>query len=76
MQLCRVGVICLCLATWLVSVVVPVAAQVASSTAPRVDARAEVAAALYAASATHAAEMKVADGKLRKQRGEIERLRT
>lgn len=41
----------------------------------QVDARAEVAAALYAASATQAAAERVADSKLRAQRKEIEQLR-
>src|SRR5580658_1078378 len=40
-----------------------------------VDARAEVAAALYAASATQAASERLADTKLRAQRKEIEQLR-
>ena len=40
-----------------------------------VDARAEVAAALYAASATQAASERLADAKLRAQRKEIEQLR-
>ena len=43
--------------------------------APAVDARTEVAAVLYAASATQAAALSAADGQLRKQRVEIERLR-
>jgi tetratricopeptide (TPR) repeat protein len=49
-----------------------------STTAPSapVDSRAEIAAALYAASATQAAAERVADGKLRAQRKEIEALRT
>jgi hypothetical protein len=42
--------------------------------AVRVDARAEVAAALFAASATHAAAERAANDKLRAQRVEIERL--
>ena len=41
----------------------------------KVDARAEVAAALYAASATQAAAERAADARLRAQRAEIERLR-
>src|SRR3954454_22068844 len=52
-----------------------IAAQaLAGGAAAQVDARAEVAAALYAASATQAAAERAADAKTRTQRGEIERL--
>jgi tetratricopeptide (TPR) repeat protein len=56
---------------------VAIAAHDQSSTnlVPRVDARAEVAAALYAASATQAAAERVTDATIRAQRVEIERLR-
>jgi tetratricopeptide (TPR) repeat protein len=50
-------------------------AQSLSGVIAQVDARAEVAAALYAASATQAAAERVADANLRAQRTEIERLR-
>ena len=50
-------------------------AQTASANIAEVDARAEVSAALYAASATQAASERVADAKLRTQRKEIEALR-
>ncbi len=46
----------------------------ASAQAPRVDARAEVAAALFAASATQAAELRNMDARLRQAHAEIERL--
>jgi predicted negative regulator of RcsB-dependent stress response len=52
-----------------------VLAQAPTAASPQVDARAEVAAALYAASATQAVVDRVADAKLRTQRAEIERLR-
>ena len=50
-------------------------AQAPTGTIAQVDARAEVAAALFAASATQAAAERVADAKLRAQRKEIEGLR-
>ena len=50
-------------------------AQSASASIAQVDARAEVSAALFAASATQAASERVADAKLRTQRKEIEALR-
>jgi len=50
-------------------------AQATSGLVAQVDARAEVAAALYAASATQAASERAADAKMRAQRSEIERLR-
>ena len=53
----------------------PVIAQMPTGMVAKVDARAEVAAALYAASATQAASERFADAKMRAQRTEIERLR-
>jgi len=50
-------------------------AQPAPAPIAQIDARAEVAAALYAASATQAAGERVADAKMRSQRKEIEGLR-
>jgi hypothetical protein len=54
---------------------IPVLAQMPTREVAKVDARAEVAAALYAASATQAASERLADAKMRAQRTEIERLR-
>ena len=51
-------------------------AQLPTGTLAQVGARAEVAAALYAASATQAAGERVADAKVRAQRREIDELRT
>jgi tetratricopeptide (TPR) repeat protein len=53
----------------------PAFAQSPTGTIAQVDARAEVAAVLYAASATQAAAERVADAKLRAQRQEIDGLR-
>ncbi len=53
----------------------PAVAQAPRGAIAQVNARAEVAAALYAASATQAAAQRVADAKIRAQRTEIERLR-
>lgn len=50
-------------------------AGLSAQTVSQVDARAEVAAAMYAASATQAAAERYADSKLRAQHAEIERLR-
>jgi tetratricopeptide (TPR) repeat protein len=52
----------------------PVFSSPASAQTPRVDARAEVAAALVAASATQAAELRNMDARLRQAHAEIERL--
>jgi hypothetical protein len=49
-------------------------AQPASAAIAQVDARAEIVAALYAASATQAAAERVADARMRAQRKEIEEL--
>lgn len=57
------------------SVLSPTAHAQTSTSAVQVDARAEVASALYAASATQAAAERVADAQLRAQAAEIERLR-
>lgn len=57
-----------------VGVATPTLAQVGSAVV-RVDARSEVAAALYAASATQAAAERAADARLRAQAAEIERLK-
>jgi tetratricopeptide (TPR) repeat protein len=54
----------------------PAFAQSQTDPAPIADARAQVAAALYAASATQAASERRADSTLRAQRTEIERLRS
>ena len=53
-----------------------VAAKPPAGKVAQVDARTEVAAALYAASATQAAAQRASDAKIRAQRAEIERLRT
>lgn len=60
---------------WCVTVTAIVEVQPALAATAQVDPRAEVAAALYAASATQAAAERVADAKLRAQRQEIETLR-
>lgn len=57
-------------------VTVMVLVQPALAASAQVDSRAEVAAALYAASATQSAAERSADAKLRAQRKEIEELRT
>jgi tetratricopeptide (TPR) repeat protein len=54
----------------------PALGQSPTSTIAQVDARAEVAAVLFAASATQAAAERVADAKMRAQRQEIDGLRT
>ncbi len=66
----RILLLALLLALAPVGVAPPAFAQ-----STRVDARAEVAAALYAASATQAAELRNMDARLRQARAEIERLR-
>src|SRR5688572_11898175 len=53
----------------------PGVAQPAIAAGAQVDARAEIAAALFAASATQAAADQLADAKMRAQRKEIEALR-
>src|SRR5262249_5417485 len=64
---------------WILAVVWCVArfaiAHGATAVVAEVDARAEIAAALFAASATQAAAERVADVKIRSQRKEIEELR-
>lgn len=54
----------------------PAFAQTPTGRPTPVDARAEVAAALYAASATQAASERLMDARIRTQRAEIDRLRT
>jgi hypothetical protein len=71
-----VGVSILLLLTQLWYTSLLIAAQALTGRAAEVDPRAEVAAALYAASATQAAAEQVADARMRGQRVEIERLQT
>lgn len=50
-------------------------AQTSSATLPPIDVKAEIAAALYSASATQAADKQAADSTIQAQRREIEKLR-
>ena len=71
----RSGCRLLVIALFLCSVVPSAITHAATAAIAEVDARAEIAAALFAASATQSAAERVADAKMRSQRKEIEELR-